>query len=893
MTNDQMIVTLLTQLKEPMDVFLRLEKLNLLRDVCYRSKKTQLLKEACAAIIELVNMNLQKLDVSQQMKAHDMLKDAHTQYGRYNFESFLIAMEWNRPVEKRFYQPRMKVLSQVVRDLQDLGDGKIDVYILSMPPRVGKLLSDDTPVLTTKGWKNHGDLKVGDYVYSPLGFPVKVTHVFPKNVANLEVTFSNGEKIKCHENHEWYMFDKHRNEYRVLETKEMIGKLEEGTPGKRGHRYFYRLPPRMPIFGEKHELRVDPYVLGVWLGDGRARYGDICYNPKDKIVFETIVEKGYIISWTTTHKDTGVKYAGFKDLRQQLQSYDMCYSKKTKPKYIPEDYLTADVEDRLELLAGLLDTDGCLIKKEKRYQFTTSCERLKDTFIQLVSTFGWRCSVQIKEPKLSSSGIQGRKHYWVIAFNPTLYIPCRIERKQLKEFSKKRRITVTKIEKIEPEQGNCISVDGGLYCVGKTMLPTHNSTIGLFFIAWMAGRYPDEHIFGAGYVSGLVKTFYNGVLDFIDSAEYRFYEIFPELDGKTSKSAEDRTIDLWEDDRYKTVTFRSVDGQITGALEASSLLYMDDMCSGIEEAMNLDRLDKLWSKVSVDLMQRRVQNKRTGRLAPMLAIGTIWSLHDPISRLKREYLDSPLYRERVMPALDENDESNFNYDYGVGFTTEMYRSLRSGMDRVSWECVYQQNPIERDGLMFPELKRYLQLPAGQPDAVVAFCDVAFGSDDYLSFPVGYIWGTDGYVVDVVFRKRADYKITEPMVAAKIIQHEVQMAEFEANNGGDFYARDVDRMVKESSSHRCNITWKLAGNRASKLARIIQMAPDIRNWYYQDPSMYKPNSEYGLFIKNMLTFVETGGSLNDDGPDSMAGLCKMMISPRVGTVTSRRGIRGAF
>lgn len=557
MTNDQMIVTLLTQLKEPMDVFLRLEKLNLLRDVCYRSKKTQLLKEACAAIIELVNMNLQKLDVSQQMKAHDMLKDAHTQYGRYNFESFLIAMEWNRPVEKRFYQPRMKVLSQVVRDLQDLGDGKIDVYILSMPPRVGK------------------------------------------------------------------------------------------------------------------------------------------------------------------------------------------------------------------------------------------------------------------------------------------------------------------------------------------------STLGLFFIAWMAGRYPDEHIFGAGYVSGLVKTFYNGVLDFIDSAEYRFYEIFPELDGKTSKSAEDRTIDLWEDDRYKTVTFRSVDGQITGALEASSLLYMDDMCSGIEEAMNLDRLDKLWSKVSVDLMQRRVQNKRTGRLAPMLAIGTIWSLHDPISRLKREYLDSPLYRERVMPALDENDESNFNYDYGVGFTTEMYRSLRSGMDRVSWECVYQQNPIERDGLMFPELKRYLQLPAGQPDAVVAFCDVAFGSDDYLSFPVGYIWGTDGYVVDVVFRKRADYKITEPMVAAKIIQHEVQMAEFEANNGGDFYARDVDRMVKESSSHRCNITWKLAGNRASKLARIIQMAPDIRNWYYQDPSMYKPNSEYGLFIKNMLTFVETGGSLNDDGPDSMAGLCKMMISPRVGTVTSRRGIRGAF
>src|SRR5699024_6360644 len=128
--------------------------------------------------------------------------------------------------------------------------------------------------------------------------------------------------------------------------------------------------------------------------------------------------------------------------------------------------------------------------------------------------------------------------------------------------------------------------------VGKT-------TLGLFFISWLAGRYPDEHIFAAGYASGLVGTFYNGVLDFIGSEEYRFYDIFPEIRGKLNKSAENRTIDLWEDERYKTITFRSIDGQITGALEASSLLYLDDMCSGIEEAMNIDRLEKLWSKVTV------------------------------------------------------------------------------------------------------------------------------------------------------------------------------------------------------------------------------------------------------------------------------------------------------
>lgn len=885
--NKENIQILLGQLKYKMPVFMRMEKLNLLRDLAKKEEDVELHKVSCNAIIKVINENIVYLDFEEQKKAYDMLKKAHTDNGRYCFESFLIAMEWDRKVEKRFYQPRMKVLRPVVQDLQDLGDGVIDIYTLSMPPRVGKLLSDDTPVLTTKGWKKHGDLKVGDYVYSPLGYPVKVTRVFPKNVANLEVTFSNGEKIKCHENHEWYMFDKHRNKYRVLETKEMIDKLENGIPGKRGHRYFYRLPPRIPIFGEKNELKVDPYVLGVWLGDGRTKYGDICYHPKDKIVFETIVEKGYIISWTTTHKDTGVKYAGFKDLRQQLQNYDMCYSKKTKPKYIPEDYLIANITDRLELLAGLLDTDRCLIKKEKRYQFTTSCEKLKDTFIQLVSTFGWRCSVQRREPKLSSSGIQGRNPYWVIAFNPTLYIPCRIERKQLKEFSKQKRITVTKIEKIEPEQGNCISVEGNLYCVGKTMIPTHNSTIGLFFMAWIAGRFPDEHIFGAGYASGLVNTFYKGVLDFIDSEEYRFYEIFPEAAGKLTTSAKDMTIDIWENERYKTLTFRSIDGQITGALEASSLLYLDDMCSGIEEAMNIDRLEKLWSKVTVDLMQRRVQNERTGRSAPILAIGTIWSVHDPISRLKNKYKDSPRFRSREMPALNIEGESNFNYDMGVGFTTEMYLELKANMDEVSWLCVYQQQPVERDGLLFPNscIKRYLTLPKVEPDGIVAWCDVAFGGDDYLNFPIGYVYGSDLYVVDTVFRCKAGYNVTEPMVASKIIQHGVQIARFEANNGGDFYARDVDDIIKKSSTHKCNITWCTAGSKASKLVRIIQYAPDIKNFYFRDPSMYKPTDDYGLMMQNVTTFVQTGSSPHDDGPDGLAGLAKMLKEPMIGVISS--------
>lgn len=559
MTQDEMIKTLLQQLRHPMDVFLRMEKLNLLRDLAYKRDKKDVLKSACKALIKLINENMKNLTQDQQFKAFTMLKDAHTTYGRYDFESYLIAMEWDRPVEKRFYQPRMKVLHPVVKDLQDLGDGKIDIYCLSMPPRVGK------------------------------------------------------------------------------------------------------------------------------------------------------------------------------------------------------------------------------------------------------------------------------------------------------------------------------------------------STIGLFFMSWMAGRFPDEHIFGAGYASGLVGTFYNGVLDFIDSPEYRFYDIFPELAGKLNKSAENRTIDLWNDERYKTLTFRSIDGQITGALEASSLLYLDDMCSGIEEAMNLDRLEKLWTKVSVDLMQRRVKNKRSGRAAPILAIGTIWSVHDPISRLKRQYEDSDVARFRVLPALNEFGESNFNYEYDVGFTTEMYEELKNGMDEVSWECVYQQNPMERDGLLFPagSLKRYVSLPNQEPDAIMAVCDVAFGGDDYLCFPVCYQYGDTGYIVDVVFRCKADYKVTEPIVAGKIVEHGVQSCEFEANNGGEFYARDVDDIVKDTSAHRCNITSKRAGTSTSKLARIIQFAPDIREFYYKDPSLYTPRDEYGVFMRNLTTFVQTGNSPHDDAPDGMAMLSSAIKIPRFGKISSKSGMRRGF
>ena len=460
-----------------------------------------------------------------------------------NFDSYLLYVEFDRKPEKRFYLPRRKQLKTIVDDLQLLEDGELDFLSISTPPRVGKLISDNTPILTRTGWKNHGDLVIGDDVIAPSGDFVKVTHVFDKDFANVRVHFTDGTYVDCHENHEWLVYSRNSHEYQIGETKSMMAYYEDGEPGKRGHRYIYQMPTKGFVVGEQKDLPVKPYTLGAWLGDGRNNNPDICGASDDYPVVESILADGYHMSWQTTHKTTGVKYYGFKGLRPGLQSVGMCHSRRRTPKHIPEEYLTASIDQRLELLAGLLDTDGTLIRKEKRYHFTTADESLRDSFITLISTFGWRCSIQEHLPRMSSSGIQGRKTYWSIAFNPTHFIPCRLERKQLKEFSKQRKIAICGFENIHPISGNCISVDGELYCVGERLIPTHNSTLGCFFMTWLMGKYPDLANVMSGHSDKLTKGFYQEVLSIITDPQYLWRDVFP-LQYVGATSANDVSVDI-------------------------------------------------------------------------------------------------------------------------------------------------------------------------------------------------------------------------------------------------------------------------------------------------------------------------------------------------------------
>lgn len=399
---------------------------------------------------------------------------------------------------------------------------------------------------------------------------------------------------------------------------------------------------------------------------------------------------------------------------------------------------------------------------------------------------------------------------------------------------------------------------------------TGKSTLGIFFLSWQMGKYPDMPNLASAHSDKLTRSFYDGVLSIITDPEYLWQDVFPGVNivGTNSK---DETIDLGKPKRFKTLTCRSIDGSLTGATRCERILYADDLVSGIEEALSKDRLDNLWGKYTNDLKSR----KKLG--CKEIHIATRWSVHDPIGRLERQYEGDPRAKFLALPALNENDESNFDYDYGVGFDTKYFLDMRNSLDDVSWKCLFQNEPIEREGLLFPEEELLYYngvLPDGEPDRKVSVCDIAWGGGDSLSMPICYVYGEDAYVVDVVFNT-GDKEVTRPIVVGKLKQHLPHQNRFEANNGGDEYADKVDEMLREEGI-KLNITHRKAPSTASKLSRIIQAAPDIKKLYFLDKK--HRSKEYSKFMKELTSFMQTGKNKHDDAADSLAMLTVLLEHP---------------
>lgn len=873
-------------------------------------------EKACEVAKEIIN-NID-LDVTDA----DIIRTCYDVMARNgDFEAFMIAMEWNRPMSKKFYLPRARLLKKhgLIDALQGLQDDKYDLVVLNMPPRSGKLISDDTPVLTRNGWKTHGNLGVGDYVLNDKGNFVLVEDVSPKDYAEYEVWFSNGDKIKCHGNHEWLVYDRHVGKNVVRETRYMIGKIRDCYSDDTCNHYRFLIPQKEPVKGNYNFLPVDPYTYGAWLGDGTNANPYITGPKTDEVIAQTIENNGYKIRHIWVNKVTGVLTYSFEGLRESLQCLGLSHSRRNTKKYIHSMYLTASLSQRLELLAGLLDTDGTYSKKEHRYHYSTTDETLKNDVVSLISTFGWRASVIACEPKLSTSNVQGKKVCWVISFNPTMEVPCKVPRKQNKSFSKPRRVSIIDIKPLKEKViGNCIQVEGGIYLVGRQLIPTHNSTLSIFFLAMRAALYPELSILGNGCTTVLTDSFYKEFLNFVTSDEYRFSEIFPSI-NIVNKSSEYDYLDFNTEKRFHTVTFRSVDATTTGVAEASNLLYCDDLVKDVETANSKERLDKLYHTYTGTMKDRKVSRLcKDGvyRSCPELHVNTPWSIHDVTSRVIKD-AEKMENDDRVkivsVPCWDEERRSNFEYDYGKGFNTRYYEEMEVAEDPVIFSAKYLMKPIEREGRPFERdsLIYFDELPLDDkgntkvPDRVVAYNDVSHGGNDYMSMPIAYVYGTDVYIVDVLFMRKFDGDAySRPKVCEKIINWKIASCGFEKNNGGDFYESLIHEDLM-SLGVRCHTIAFNASTRQSKLDRILSCQSDIHGdsmlngtfrLFFRNPASLHKNSEYMAFLENLWGWSQKEGSIqksqHDDAPDSLAGLIINMLGKRVRGGFSLYDIRDA-
>ena len=406
---------------------------------------------------------------------------------------------------------------------------------------------------------------------------------------------------------------------------------------------------------------------------------------------------------------------------------------------------------------------------------------------------------------------------------------------------------------------------------GKTLLGTR-------YLAWVMARHKDESSFFVTHTTIMSRKVQDDILEIASMPGFK--RVFPEITVDTNK--EDKWIDFLPrlHNGYHTLHLASMDSAKAGVIDCSCLLYCDDLIEGIEQAMSPERMDKALDKYKVDIRQRiSKSDNRT------LMIATRWGTKDPLTYEDNKNINNPRAKFIKRPALNEFGESNYQFTVDP-FTTQFFRDIKNDMDEVSFECIYQQNPMDREGLMFTNLKRYKELPKGKPDVIYMACDVAFSGSDNLSAPMAYQFGDDVYITDVVFSPDG-YTVTEPIVTAFMQKHAPNFAKFEANNGGDFYAKDIKTAVEDV------IDTRIYSERTTKnkMFRISQFEPIIQQFYFLDRTLYKPGSMYDKFIREIERFNINGKNKHDDAVDSLAMLAEMKRKAQSGggvVVMKRKG-----
>lgn len=421
------------------------------------------------------------------------------------------------------------------------------------------------------------------------------------------------------------------------------------------------------------------------------------------------------------------------------------------------------------------------------------------------------------------------------------------------------------------------------------------STICIMFLTWLAMKRPNSHSAMGGHSGVLTKGFYKELLNIFTSAEYRFAEIYQFWHGKekeiiSDKSAEDLTLNLGKPDRFSTLTCRSIDATWTGAVDVSwnGILYVDDLVRDREHSLSPTRMENTWQEYLNKMVDRKSGYKPKNidlgydidiqldsfAGAGELMVGTLWNVYDPLYRMSNLYEDNPLYRFRKIPALNDNDESNFNYSVN-GFTTEYYKDMRERLDEPEWMAKYQQAPFVREGILISknELNYFNGEITETINRVIGILDPAVGGGDYLSMVIIAECSKKKYIIDWVYSKETKGK-TIPELAAKIISHEISEVHYERNGIGRVFDDELTQKLHNLGYYRCKMTSFAAPEGMSKEEKIIGYSDWVKSslWFIDESAKsttYTRSAEYSLALNHVFIYTTVGKNKWDDAIDNLA------------------------